>query len=473
MTANRIVWQYWENSPKYPDGIPYIDLCHQSVELHCDDGKGYKLIRLNSSTLHRYLKEDELNPYLANVQGDSCQLAQKADYIRVKLLKKYGGIWLDSDTVVVDKLDEIFNTLEIVDFYGYFIKNPCVWAFACKAEAKIMKEWDELNEQVLNNTKGKGLGLGELGHKNLRLLMDKYRFDFKVYFCPANKVHPIDHRNCYLYLQPGDIQSYLKEKQPFFVLNNALLPQDLKKKDKYQIAKENTLLSSLFKLSGVTKNIVLVTSVILTPATPLSYGKRSVFTHEERYNQTIKTIETVKSKVPNVDILFVECSDFSNHTEWEQTLKSKVKYYVNVYNDEEKRKLVLGPYKQLGEGTLTRAGLTYIEKNKIPYNNYIKISGRYFLSDTFDYKIFENTTNVFRKLRFGNVITTLYKMNRETASAFKNFLETSLLQLASKGDQWGYESIVAEFCKNVDCTYIDRYLGVSGIVSCTGQLASQ
>jgi len=28
----RIVWQYWENSPRYPDGIPYIELCHQSVD---------------------------------------------------------------------------------------------------------------------------------------------------------------------------------------------------------------------------------------------------------------------------------------------------------------------------------------------------------------------------------------------------------------------------------------------------------
>ena len=59
-------------------------------------------------------------------------------------------------------------------------------------------------------------------------------------------------------------------------------------------------------------NLVLITSIIKTPNTPLSYtNKRSIYSHEERYEQTKKTIQSVREKIPNVKILMVECSDLN------------------------------------------------------------------------------------------------------------------------------------------------------------------
>jgi hypothetical protein len=88
----RIVWQFWENSDTYPDGIPYIDLCHESVDLHQTDGKGYKVIRLNDKNYQEYI--DDINPYIFNLKESENQLAQKADYRCViihflLMLKKY------------------------------------------------------------------------------------------------------------------------------------------------------------------------------------------------------------------------------------------------------------------------------------------------------------------------------------------------------------------------------------------------
>ena len=63
-------------------------------------------------------------------------------------------------------------------------------------------------------------------------------------------------------------------------------------------------------------NLVLITSVIKTPDIPLSYSRtRSVFNHDERFNQTIKTIETIKKYIPNSKILIVECSDLNDSQE--------------------------------------------------------------------------------------------------------------------------------------------------------------
>ena len=59
-------------------------------------------------------------------------------------------------------------------------------------------------------------------------------------------------------------------------------------------------------------NLVLITSIINTPKTPLSYSKiRSVYTRNERFEQTKKTIESIKEKIPNHKILIVECTDFN------------------------------------------------------------------------------------------------------------------------------------------------------------------
>ena len=46
-------------------------------------------------------------------------------------------------------------------------------------------------------------------------------------------------------------------------------------------------------------NLILITSVICITNKPLSYTKtRSVFTHEERFEQTLKTIQTIRDKIP-------------------------------------------------------------------------------------------------------------------------------------------------------------------------------
>jgi hypothetical protein len=56
-------------------------------------------------------------------------------------------------------------------------------------------------------------------------------------------------------------------------------------------------------------DIILITSVIRPPDKPLSYTSiRSVFTSNERFIQTKKTIESVRQKIPNGLIMLIECS---------------------------------------------------------------------------------------------------------------------------------------------------------------------
>ncbi len=249
MTYSRVVWQYWENSQKYPNGIPYIDLCQQSVELHQSDGKGYKLIRLNPRTITHYIK---LHPLLQNVSGDSVQLAQKADYIRARLLATYGGVWLDSDVVVLREMDSVFEKLERTEFYGFKEQNgdPSVWAFACHRGSQLATKWADNNDRVLDETNGLGLGTGEMGHKSIAPFIED---DPKInLFDPQSVVQPIDHLHAwkYLFFKEG-LDEYLHEEQPFYVFNNHQIDDYFREYSPKQLRETNNLMVQILERAGV------------------------------------------------------------------------------------------------------------------------------------------------------------------------------------------------------------------------------
>lgn len=218
-------------------------------------------------------------------------------------------------------------------------------------------------------------------------------------------------------------------------------------------------------------NLVLITSVICTPNTPLSYiDTRSVFTHDERFIQTKKTIETVKEKIPNSKIFIVECSEL-NEVQTDYLTKNS-DYFLNLFNDPEKCANVYGKSKSLGEGTMTYCALEYILSNNIIFDNLIKISGRYWLSDKFNYNNFNNTNIVIKYIdtNHDNVFTALYKIPMKTVLNFKRFLQNKFNEMRNC---IGYEVLFSIFInteKNL-ITHINP-IGLDGYVSISKEFYS-
>lgn len=215
------------------------------------------------------------------------------------------------------------------------------------------------------------------------------------------------------------------------------------------------------------KNLVLVTSVINTPKIPLSYtSTRSVFNNKERYSQTIKTIQSIREKIPSSNIFIIECSDLSQ--EYEQKLREISDFFLNLYENKDLRKDIYGPSKALGEGTMTISALKYIQKNQIKYDNLIKISGRYWIDHQFDSKIIDNTNIVVKPINenLNNICTVFYKIPE---SLTEELLQFFLLSINSMKRCEGFEVIFARFViqkyKNVKFINI---LGISGYVSVCG-----
>jgi len=99
----------------------------------------------------------------------------------------------------------------------------------------------------------------------------------------------------------------------------------------------------------------------------------SVFNHTERYNQTIKTIESIKKYVPTALIVVVEASYTSKFTFGE----------VLVFNIE-KNEEIYG-HKSIGESLIIEQFLnSEYYKNLNSIDIVFKISGRYYLNDKFN-----------------------------------------------------------------------------------------
>jgi hypothetical protein len=210
-------------------------------------------------------------------------------------------------------------------------------------------------------------------------------------------------------------------------------------------------------------NLVLITSIINTPNIPLSYTNvRSVFSHEERFIQTKKTIETIKKNIPNVKIIMVECSSLT--TEQNTYLLSNVDYFINLIDNQEEQKNIYSMSKALGEGTMTMCAINYIISNNIQFDNLFKITGRYWLSDNFNYHNFDNDKIVVTNICGVSTNTSLYKLNKKYVDIFYQFLFSNIDNMCKC---IGYETLFSSFLKTVDASSIVvlNKIGVNGFIS--------
>ncbi len=215
-------------------------------------------------------------------------------------------------------------------------------------------------------------------------------------------------------------------------------------------------------------NLVLITSIINTPHCPLSYSKiRSVFSREQRFNDTKETIKSIKEKIPNCKIIIVECCDFSE--EENDFFCKNCDVILNLWERKDLHNNIFGMSKSLGEGTMTINALNYIIDNKIKYDNLFKISGRYYLSENFNYNNFENNNLIFKKIdgNIKNIFTALYKIPSNYTKILCDFLinNTNLMH-----KYIGFEILFGFFLKNINYKDIFFYdtIGLKGKVTVCG-----
>lgn len=147
------IWIFW-----YDLEIPeLVEYCIKNIRnLHPE----YQVNVLNKETVSDYLNLNVISLI------DKMPIANISDLIRLKLLQKYGGIWMDASIILEQNIEDFFlienNIFEIIGFYNAYqsrgSKLPVLesWFLAAPPNSKFINKWLSYFEQI-----------SELGSKGL------------------------------------------------------------------------------------------------------------------------------------------------------------------------------------------------------------------------------------------------------------------------------------------------------------------
>lgn len=201
-----------------------ISVLRNLIYLHSTNGIGYNVILITHKNLKEYVKEIPTYFY------DLCP-AHQADFVRVNVICDYGGIWLDSDTLVVNSLDSLFNILDNQD--GFLIKenNEILWngIFGSKKETNFMKEWKINLRTRLDNKNGR-IEWTEVGNQLLESLFYLNPVLFQNYkiFQGLDNLYPVNYDKCVVEFIDKPYKNYInivRDFQPLVVLVNSVYKQ--------------------------------------------------------------------------------------------------------------------------------------------------------------------------------------------------------------------------------------------------------
>jgi len=122
------LWLYWETPKGVGEVPPHILLCRKSIAVHA---RSHEVVLVTPDNLRGYLPdisgrifEIEAQPngrvdrYFNRRGRKVSAIAQRADFVRAFLLEKYGGLYIDSDTLLLADPAPYLALLESYDFFA-------------------------------------------------------------------------------------------------------------------------------------------------------------------------------------------------------------------------------------------------------------------------------------------------------------------------------------------------------------------
>jgi hypothetical protein len=140
------VWTFWEGSRP-----AYIELCHDTLRKHVAEKD---LHILDYEGVRKWLPELDIDdPYWR-----SMMYAHQADIIRVKLLEKYGGTWIDADYICLNPFTPLLQTAG----RGYLLyykdgHRPTNGILIARRDHPIISEWSRKLDCVYRNHRRLGI----------------------------------------------------------------------------------------------------------------------------------------------------------------------------------------------------------------------------------------------------------------------------------------------------------------------------
>jgi hypothetical protein len=195
------------------------------------------------------------------------------------------------------------------------------------------------------------------------------------------------------------------------------------------------------------KNLVIVTSYIRTESL-------SLFTWQERLRDLERTISSIKTKIPDYYIVLAEGSDISV----EQLKTLEVDY---IYTNQNKFQ------KSVGELVLLSGYLTSDHFKGQKFKTISKLSGRYTLTDLFDFSEFPLDSFIIKSRDSCIFETRYYRFGADDTPYFLSMVNNSFQDM----DKMDIEHAFYKNCNFPKNKLLHPYhIGVVGILAPTGSI---
>jgi len=238
------IWLYWENKPGkiIP---PYIELCYETIRHHCSED--FEVILTTPDTIRDYIPDAGKFEQIRNPNP-----AIRAAYIRVALLEKYGGIWMDSDIIV---LKSFAPMKELIESNGFvcFHKNSAGdnhipnWMLMSMPGSKIITEYKRRMDHAIS--KRKTFAWGFLGAKMITPIIRNWAEKGDYVILKEKLVSPIPWQSKRLFFSMRDPSAYIREDTLSCLLWNNQFPESFKLHSRETVLNSKTLIARLFKQS--------------------------------------------------------------------------------------------------------------------------------------------------------------------------------------------------------------------------------
>lgn len=221
------IWTYWENH--YSSEKPaYLRLCEETIRKHRG---GAEFVVVTPETLEAFVG-------LLPIGYEWLGPAHKADYLRLRLLHDYGGVWIDADTVAFDDLTSNFVALlEESPVISIGTGTLAQAMFGSRARTPFIAEC--LDVATARIEAREPLTWGGLGSSILLPVAEKHGYR-KV----SKAAWAYGWKEWHKYLEPGTIEM---SNRLVCMLYNKMMFEPLKDKSETDIMGTDTRLSWMFK----------------------------------------------------------------------------------------------------------------------------------------------------------------------------------------------------------------------------------
>ncbi len=287
MTNKPKIFTFWEPKQKIP---AYIQLCMQTWKKFLPE---YEIIVIDYSNIDKYLGKN----FYDKILYKDFPLSVLSDIIKCALLKTYGGIWFDADTIITssevkkylnisyefvliaqhlafikaDKNSYILNNwLKQIKYRIEFYKNQKYNKDKLKVKIQRllhirlftkMSKWDYLGNSILIKDFIPTILLNILEKLNISFLYKLFKKKNKVFLIDKTKINALpeiigkrklslknlikNYQN--FYFENDYSQQVIKNTKGIVLLHNSWTPNKYKEMSKEEFLSQNNTLSNILK----------------------------------------------------------------------------------------------------------------------------------------------------------------------------------------------------------------------------------